>query len=167
MAEERYNVNQRKTVEWMLENYESWAVIDEKGTCKLVKNAACTCQTPEGRRRLKNKKDKTCRCKRQSTRCRNKVKGKQHSHLRVHQAQHILNEGKIPLWPKGKVPDHLRLHCSHICGRGNCRTKEHVTKDTQKDNDGRKKKCHALMIEDGKLTQNKYCTHSPKCIYNH
>ena len=163
---QRYLPKQIKKVEKMLEEYKSWQVTETKGTCELVNNAACRCHTPEGRRRLKNNKDKRCPCSVQSTSLPNKVKGKQHKFLRVHQAIAICNEWKIPLFVKGKLQSLFRLHCSHICGRGNCRTREHVKIEPESDNQARKL-CHKLMIEDGKMTSNPNCQCNPKCVYNH
>ncbi len=75
--------NQVQKIAKMLYTCKNWQLIQTIDTCQLVKNCACRCHTPEGKKLLKNSKSKECPCQEQSANARNSVKGKKHTHLRV------------------------------------------------------------------------------------
>ncbi len=75
-----------------------------------------------------------------------------------------MKEGQIPIWRRFKgIPAALRTHISHICGRSLCRNIKHITRDTQEENESRKK-CHDEMRRTNS-TRLENCPHSPNCLY--
>ncbi len=125
-----------------------WKTVRTVGSCEEVRNGA----------RLPKK---------QSVACRNPVKRKYNKQLRVHQAVHIMKEGKIPIWRRIQhIAAEFRMTISHVCGRSLCKNSAHLKFESLKINLERCK-CHAYMKEHNLTNHCLYETHDPPCLYNH